>query len=1221
MKKIFPRNFLLLVLFACSTNVYSMLGDLFGTKKSTTKAVFFVDTIQEKEVQKKSLNKKLARLQEEHEQFYARNDKQRQETLGRINQLSQLMSKDEQDDALAKQLGFLKEKDQLLQDTESERRKVVDDLESLQKKIDQFLKDSSFDTFRQEKKLQPELYYPFNDFQKTHTNVEDQQQHINALKEEIKNTKARKDNYKRLVKTLVEEEKQKATNLQQKIKEKGEAAVLMDTEKSFSEKDLAVFKTELELYPVRINHAKWQLRATEAELEVLEFELFISESHLRILKKHLQNVKSSIRISEADLVKAREQYKQQEKEYYAKRDKLKEEIARVEREQKAEEEKLEQLSKEYNVSRGRDLDEWSKDIQETIDSFVALTTVGHVNTYALLLKVQHDLLDARITAEKELFTYQSLQLRIKETYYKITSRQLRTEEQITQELKSYEKQRDAAKSSNTLYNEKISLVGNQYNLQKKIINNIQLITEQLQESKDTIFVGQNEQYNKCMSYLAQSTDILNKKLEYLGELTGVYSSITSKTTQSVQILNFIIAEVAQLTSWYHLRPENAISLKGLKNIIPDIQLFLSEVTSYITRFNSTAFLKRMQSSFANSFEFLWLLLKVALFIIFLLGLYFTSKNIADGILLITHRQGWFINAIGTLFALLLQFYHLYFFTIFIWLVIFFTAMAHTVLDPYLYVLLYFFSIIYLFYLINRFVYFVARFNRNNNYAILDHENQDYVLRVVRVMFSAIVPLIFFRQAFLLINYYQSELPVILQAMIWIVCGIGIISLFSKGMILRIIPTRYDVGKWLYAQVDKYYYLIFLFVVMMIVLINPSVGFARVVGKLISSLFFTFVLIRGLLWLHGLFKLLVKHIFFDIKDDIARERFSDAKSWFGLLIVAAFMLFVFLGIVAVAAIWSNFLIFVGGVSWGKPLSMEVMFNWINTPLPFKGSEGPITILSLFKLIFIILSGFLISYGINKFVYDKIFDLLLIDAGVQNTVTRISRYIIILFAIFIAFQTIGLGAMLFYLIPALGLSIGFVLKDPMMDVVAYFIILVQRPIKIGDYVQINTTIDGIVRKITPRSVMLRVKNSTTHIVPNSVFIRNAIKNWNYTRGFIAFDDIFITVHHKEDPALTKQLLFDIVSEHQRILKSPAPIIRLVDIAPNGYNFLVRGFLSSTYTLDQWDIAGDIRVAIILRLRQEGIALAMPVVQVGKLFDDKVSLEIACQIDKELNQEEIK
>jgi small-conductance mechanosensitive channel len=1193
-------------------NASSILSDLFGTKKSTKTTVFFVDSIQERQAQKKEVEKKIQTLQKESEQFYSRNKKQQEEVRGKINQLSQLILEKGQDDAIEKQLGLLKEKDQLLQDIERERKKVKDDLELLQKKIENFLNDSSFTTFRQEKKLQSELYYPFNDFQKTYTNVEDQKRHMDALKEEIKNIKARNDNYKRLTKTLTEEEKQKSLNLKQKIKEKGESTLLIDGQKTLTETDLAVLKTELEMYPIRIAHNKWQLRATQAELEVLEFNLFIDESHLQILKKHLQNVKSSIRISQDDLLKAREQYKKQEKEYYAKRDMLKEEIAQVELQQILEEQKLEQLSKEYNVSHARELDEWSKDVEETVESFVALTTVGHKNTEALLLKVKHDLLDARITGEKELFTYQNLQLRIKETYYKITSRQLRTEEQITQELKNYEKQRDAAKSSNALYQEKIWLVSNQLNLQKKILNNIQLINEQLKDSKESIFVDKQGRYKQCAHYLAESTSIINKKVEYLAELTGMYSSITSKTIQSVQILDFIIAEVAQLTSWYHLRPENAISLKGIKNVVPDIQLFLSEVTSYITRFNVEAFFKRMQSSFANSLELLLLLLKLSLFILLLLILFFAGQKIANFVLLTTRRQGWFVATFGTLVALLLQFYRTYFFIIFVWLVIFFSVMMHTVLDPYLYVLLYFVSIIYLLYLINRLVNFVVLFNRENNYAILDHTKQDYILRVVKVTLSAIVPLMFFRQAFLLINYYQSELPVILQAMIWIVCGIGFVSLFSKDVILGIIPTRYDAGKLLYTQVDKYYYLIFLFTIMMIILINPSVGFARVVVKFIASLFFTFVLIRGLLWLHGLFKLLVKHIFFDIKDDVARERFSDAKSWFGLLIVAAFILFVFLGIVIVTTIWSNFLIFIGGASWGKPLSMEVLFNWIDTPLPLKGSEGPITILSLFKLIFIILCGFLVSYGMNKFVYDKIFDLLLIDSGVQNTVTRISRYIIVLFAIFIAFQTIGLGGMLFYLIPALGLSIGFVLKDPMADVIAYFIILVQRPIKIGDYVEVSPTIAGVVRKITPRSVVLRVKNSRTSIVPNSIFIRDAIQNWNYTRGFIAFDDILITIHLKEDPARVKELLFEIVSEHQRILKSPAPIIRLVDIAHNGYYFLIRGFLSSTYTLDQWDIAGDIRLAIILRLRQEGIALATPVVQVGKFdegnkFSEKINKEM--------------
>ena len=109
----------------------------------------------------------------------------------------------------------------------------------------------------------------------------------------------------------------------------------------------------------------------------------------------------------------------------------------------------------------------------------------------------------------------------------------------------------------------------------------------------------------------------------------------------------------------------------------------------------------------------------------------------------------------------------------------------------------------------------------------------------------------------------------------------------------------------------------------------------------------------------------------------------------------------------------------------------------------------------------------------------------------------------------------------------------------------------------------------------------------------------------------------VHHKEDPARVKELFLEVVNEHTRILKSPAPIIRLVEIAPNGYRFLIRGFLSSTYTLDQWNIAGDIRIAIILRLRKEGIALAVPVVQVGK-FDSKVSLNLSQDVSREIDRE---
>ena len=61
---------------------------------------------------------------------------------------------------------------------------------------------------------------------------------------------------------------------------------------------------------------------------------------------------------------------------------------------------------------------------------------------------------------------------------------------------------------------------------------------------------------------------------------------------------------------------------------------------------------------------------------------------------------------------------------------------------------------------------------------------------------------------------------------------------------------------------------------------------------------------------------------------------------------------------------------------------------------------------------------------------------------------------------------------------------------------------------------------------------------------------------------------------------------------VLKNPKQIIRLDEFSESGYLFLVRGSISSAYMLDQWDIASDIRFAVIKALREEGIEIAVPV-----------------------------
>lgn len=101
-----------------------------------------------------------------------------------------------------------------------------------------------------------------------------------------------------------------------------------------------------------------------------------------------------------------------------------------------------------------------------------------------------------------------------------------------------------------------------------------------------------------------------------------------------------------------------------------------------------------------------------------------------------------------------------------------------------------------------------------------------------------------------------------------------------------------------------------------------------------------------------------------------------------------------------------------------------------------------------------------------------------------------------------------------------------------------------------------------------------------------------NWNYTRNFIAFDDILIRVDFRENPTKVKELLMQAVESHQNVLKNPRPIVRLDDFAENGYLFMVRGYLSSVYTLEQWDIASDVRLHIIKKFHDNNIKIAVPV-----------------------------
>ncbi len=157
------------------------------------------------------------------------------------------------------------------------------------------------------------------------------------------------------------------------------------------------------------------------------------------------------------------------------------------------------------------------------------------------------------------------------------------------------------------------------------------------------------------------------------------------------------------------------------------------------------------------------------------------------------------------------------------------------------------------------------------------------------------------------------------------------------------------------------------------------------------------------------------------------------------------------------------------------------------------------------------------------------------------------------------------------------------------------MVERSIKIGDYIRVDGLhgdIAGVVRKINPRSVILRRRNSFTIIVPNSKLMRSCIYNWNYSHNYFAFDDIIVTVAYEVDQDQVRDILFNILDDNALILKTPPPVIRIEHFSINGYEVMVRGFLSTAQVLNQWNVRSDIRFAILREFKKHNIKLAAPI-----------------------------
>ena len=170
-------------------------------------------------------------------------------------------------------------------------------------------------------------------------------------------------------------------------------------------------------------------------------------------------------------------------------------------------------------------------------------------------------------------------------------------------------------------------------------------------------------------------------------------------------------------------------------------------------------------------------------------------------------------------------------------------------------------------------------------------------------------------------------------------------------------------------------------------------------------------------------------------------------------------------------------------------------------------------------------------------------------------------------------------------AAGLAIGLALQGSLSNFAAGILIVIYRPYKVGDYIQADNHL-GTVDDIQIFSTVLRTPDNKIVVVPNGSIMNGSIVNFSQQKERRI--DIVIGCSYDDDIDKVKEVLADVLSKDERILKEPKPRIALSELADSSVNFIVRPWVKNAEYLD---VLYSLLEEIKKRFDQEGISIPYP------------------------------
>lgn len=249
------------------------------------------------------------------------------------------------------------------------------------------------------------------------------------------------------------------------------------------------------------------------------------------------------------------------------------------------------------------------------------------------------------------------------------------------------------------------------------------------------------------------------------------------------------------------------------------------------------------------------------------------------------------------------------------------------------------------------------------------------------------------------------------------------------------------------------------------------------------------------------------------------------------------------------------------------------------------NGPTMLINLASALAVLYAG---RWGAK--IAERAIDRVLTRAKLDETLTKfLSRIIYALIMVQVALTSLEIihvkTASVTAIFAAAGLAVGLAMQGSLANFAAGVLIIILRPLKVGDSVEAAGT-KGIIEEINVFSTILRTPDNVEITVPNSAIMGGNITN--YSSKATRRIDMVVGCGYQDDLLAVKRFLVQLIASDPRILRDPAPVVAVSDLGDNSVNFVVRPWVANA---NYWAVRWDLTEKIKLGFDQLGFTIPFP------------------------------